>query len=66
MNKTRTNPAAELGNLKEEQENLRTRRAELMSRLRDAGYSFDEIGKIYKCSRQYVEQTVKEYQKAQS
>lgn len=65
MNKTllHTNKLSkQLASLKAEQEMLRWRRAELMTRLREAEFSFDEIAKIYDCSRQYVEQIVKEHQ----
>lgn len=58
----KNNPAKELGNLKSEQERLRWKRGELMTRLREAGFGLDEIGEIYGCSRQYVEQTIKEHQ----
>lgn len=54
--------ARQLGKWKEEQELLRWKRAELMTRLREAGFTFDDIASIYGCARQYVEQIVKEHQ----
>lgn len=52
----------ELQSVKDEAENLRSRRRELMYRLREEGnFTYQQIADIYMCSRQYVEQEIAAY-----
>lgn len=55
-----------LAAIKDETENLRLLRRELMARLSVIGFSNAKIAEIYGCSRQYVEQEISAYNERQT